>query len=378
MKKLASIFLLFLFGIWNSVWAQYYKLDSLIQVAMEDTQTVGLSLAVIKNNQLHYIKTYGYKNLETKEKLDPEDMFRIASISKSFTATAIMQFVDTKKINLSDDISDLMGFRIRNPKYPEQVITLKMLLSHTSSINDKEGYFTLEAIHPNYNPNWANAYNDYAPGSTYQYCNLNFNILGTLLEKLSGERFDNYIPQQILKPLGISGGYRVDALDPTKLVTLYEYNSSTKSYKPAEAAYAKRAEEIKNYKLGWSTPIFSPTGGMKITAKDLALYMKMHMNYGKSNGIRIISKKSSKLMQTPVSLPDYYGLALQETRKLIPGITLVGHTGSAYGLFSTMFFNPKKGYGIVLITNGTNGGYDQGYNKILKQGFELVYQEILK
>lgn len=79
-----------------------------------------------------------------------------------------------------------MGFKIRNPKFPETVITLRLLLSHLSSINDKQGYFTLDAINPAKNPDWAKCYNDYEPGKGYQYCNLNFNMIGTIIEKYSG------------------------------------------------------------------------------------------------------------------------------------------------------------------------------------------------
>ncbi len=362
----------------STLWAQYERLDSLLKQAMQETQTLGLALAVVKNDKLHYVKSYGLKDLETGEKLETDDMFRIASISKSFTATAILQLVDVKRLNLDDDIGELMGFKIRNPKFPNEKISLKMLLSHTSSINDSEGYFTLDAIHPDKNTNWAKAYNDYAPGSKYQYCNLNFNLLGALLEKVTQVRFDHFITQQILSPLGLEGGYQVEALPASKLVNLYNYDNESKSFKLSDAAYAKRSAEISQYQLAYSTPIFSPTGGMKISAADLAKYMRMHMNFGRVDGKRLLSKKSAQLMQSPLSSDENYGLALRRTKDLIPGLELVGHTGSAYGLFSTMFFHPKEKFGIVLISNGTNGGYDKGFNKILKRGFECVYQEILQ
>ncbi|MFT4023778.1 MAG: hypothetical protein QM664_08365 [Flavihumibacter sp.] len=81
---------------------------------------------------------------------------------------------------------------------------------------------------------------------------------------------------------------------------------------------------------------------MKISAADLARYMTMHMNYGESHGIRIISEKSSREMQTPLSADENYGLALLKTGNYIPGKTLTGHTGSAYGLYSNMFPARRK------------------------------------
>ena len=118
-----------------------------------------------------------------------------------------MQLVDKRKLRLDDDVSKLAGCTIRNPKFPDKIITLRMLLSHTSSINDSQGYFDMIAINPDKNPDWAKCYNNYEPGTNYQYCNYNYNIAGTILERISGERFDHYITKHILAPLGIYGGF---------------------------------------------------------------------------------------------------------------------------------------------------------------------------
>ncbi len=289
-----------------------------------------------------------------------------------------MQLVEQRKLKLSDDFSDLVGFKIRNPKFPETKITLKMVMSHTSSINDSEGYFNLDVINPDKNPNWAKCYNDYEPGKGYQYCNLNFNMVGTIIEKFSGERFDQYVKHHILDPLGLYGGYCVDSLDRSKFTTLYEYDAKTMQFTASPMAYNPRSEEIKNYKMGYSTPILSPTGGMKISASDLAKYMTMHMNYGKYKGGRIISKKSSKLMQTKLSDTENYGLALLSSTNLIAGKTMTGHTGSAYGLYSAMFFQPKEKFGIVVITNGCKPVYDKAFVELIKASMNTLYDNLIK
>ena len=171
MKKITSL-LLILFIQYN-VNAQADKAEKAIQQIFQEEKIVGLSVAVVKNNKMIYTHSFGVKNLETGAPLTNENIFRIASISKSFSATSIMQLVEAGKISLDEDVSNLVGFKIRNPKYPETVITLKLLLSHLSSINDSEGYFSLDYINPAKNPNWAKCYNDYEPGKGYQYCNLN-------------------------------------------------------------------------------------------------------------------------------------------------------------------------------------------------------------
>jgi len=358
--------------------AQQPEAEKDFKQVMERYHAVGAAVAVVKNGKLVYTHAFGLKDLENNVPLNNQDIFRIASISKSFSATAIMQMVEAGKISLDDDFGELVGFKIRNPKFPDQKITLKMALSHTSSLNDSQGYLNLDVINPDKNPDWAKCYNNYLPGTKFDYCNLNFNLIGTILEKQSGERFDNYIKKQILKPLGLYAGYCVDSLDSTRFVKLYEYHTDTKTYTPSPAAYAPRRTEIANYVMGYSTPVFSPTGGMKISATDLARYMMMHMNYGKENGIRIISKRSARQMQTALSTDEGYGLALRTAENLIPGIKLNGHTGSAYGLYSTMFFNPEQKYGFVIITNGIDASYTDGFPDFSRAAINSLYQHFIK
>jgi CubicO group peptidase (beta-lactamase class C family) len=380
MKPYFKIISIFCFAILISfkTSAQKELAEAEINQIMKDMEMVGLSVAVVKKGELIYTKSFGVKDMEANTLLANNDIFRIASISKSFSATAIMQLVEAGKLSLKDDFSDLVGFKIRNPKYPEKVITLKMVLSHTSSINDSEGYFNLDAINPAKNSNWAKCYNDYEPGKGYQYCNLNFNMVGAVLEKFSDERFDNYVKNHILNPLGLYGGYCVDSLDKQKFVTLYEYNAKNSNhFSPSSAAYHPRRDEIKNYTLGYTTPIFSPTGGMKISATDLAKYMTMHMYKGSYKGTKIISKKSAKIMQTKLSDEENYGLALLQTTNLIEGKLMVGHTGSAYGLYSMMFFDPKEEFGIVAITNGCNPIYTKGFNDALRRTVNTLYNNLI-
>ncbi len=376
MKKIISLFILITFYSIPS-FAQISKIETAIQQIFQEEKVAGLSVAVVKKNKIIYTHSFGKKNLETGEPLTNENIFRIASISKSFSATSIMQLVEAGKISLDEDVSNLVGFKIRNPKYPETVITLKLLLSHLSSINDSEGYFSLDYINPAKNPNWAKCYNDYEPGKGYQYCNLNFNMVGTIIERTSGERFDQYVKHHILDPIGLYGGYCVDSLDKTKFASIYDYNADSAKFILSPNAYAPRSEEIANYTMGYSTPIFSPTGGMKISATDLAKYMTMHMNYGKYKGVRIMSKKSAKQMQTPLSEEEQYGFAIENTTKMIHGVQLTGHTGSAYGLFSAMFFDPKKKFGIVVISNGCDPNYTNGYNKVIKRTMNILYDLLI-
>jgi CubicO group peptidase (beta-lactamase class C family) len=344
---------------------------------MKKLDVVGLSVAVVKQGNIIYTHSFGLKNRETKAPLTNETIFRIASISKSFSAASIMQLVEKRKLSLDDDISNLIGFTVRNPNYPDKIITLKMLMSHRSSLNDSRGYFSFDSINPAKSANWQKCYSNNEPGSTYSYCNLNYNMVGAVIEKISGERFDNYVKHHILDPLHLYAGYCVDSLDASRFATLYERDSTGK-FTPDPMAYAPRREEISQYVMGYSTPIFSPTGGMKISATDLAQWMLVHMNKGSYNGVKIISKKSAKLMQTKISEEEGYGMAISNFDDLIPGKMMTGHTGSAYGLWSAMFFQPKEKFGMVVITNGCNGTYTGHICDILRASINSLYQDFIQ
>ena len=118
---------------------------------------------------------------------------------------------------------------------------------------------------------------------------------------------------------------------------------------------------------------------MKISAPDLARYMIMHMNYGTGeNGEKIMSESSSKNMQTPRSSDENYGLALWvDEGGYVPGVTLVGHTGGAYGLRSAMFFDPEKKFGFVMISNGTSNSASEGDYAVIDGSLRRMYNHFI-
>lgn len=339
------------------------RIDAAIQEVMQEYDCVGIAAVVIKDGEVIYDKAFGYKNLETKEPLSTSHMMRIASISKSFTATGLMKQVEKGIISLDDDISDLIGFQIRNPHHPDVPITLRMILSHTASIRDPENYSTLDHLNPAINGDCAETYYEYKPGEGYNYSNLGLNLAGTILEKVTNIRFDQYVRDSIILPLGLEGGHNIDMLDSSRIASIYTRRNGVYVESPA---YGSVAHRLADYTMGYSAPMFSPTGGVKISTQDLAQYMKMHMNYGELNGVRIMSEESAKTMQTPVWMiqhihewEDQYGLCLHEFVDFIdnpryntPGNYPVGHTGDAYGLRSIIIWSPADGWGVAAMTNG--------------------------
>lgn len=350
------------------------KTDRAILDVLHEFQAVGISAAVVKNGQIIYNQSFGYQDLSTRTPLSNDHIMRIASISKSFTATALMQLVERGIISLDDDISDLIGFTIRNPYHPEDAITLRMVLSHTASIRDKEDYSTLDHLNPAVSGDCAESYFDYPPGQGYNYSNMGLNLAGAILENVSRVRFDNYIRDSIIHRLGLYGGHNNDSLDANRIARIYHLEDGQYI---ESSAYGSLAHRMDDYVIGYSAPMFSPTGGVKISAHDLATYMMMHINNGQLDGQRIISVQSAKAMQTPVWIiqqegDEQYGLCLHEFIDFIddeqyntPGHYPIGHTGDAYGLRSIMIWSPTDKWGIVAMTNGYTQVPDKDFLKTL-------------
>ena len=347
---------------------------------MQRYSAVGLSVAAVENGKIIYNQSLGYKDLDKKIPLDNNDIMRIASISKSFTTVGILQLVEQGKLSLDSDVSQIMGFQIRNHNYPHIPITVGMLLSHISSMSDSNGYFTFNNLNRDSSQTWQKVWNNYEPGSRYQYCNLGYNTLGAILEKVSGERFDKYIENHILKPLGVYGSHNVSALDSTRFIKLYQYNGTDKSFTLSSSAYDPQKEALENYKPGYSTPIFSPTGGMKISAADLAKVMIMHMNYGTIDGIKILDSSSCAMMQsqiTPTNYKnEYYGMGIITTDNLLKGHTLTGHDGLALGAYTAMYWDKNKKQGFVVMTNGCDGKTEYDFANILCESVECLHKHL--
>ncbi len=372
------------------------QIEDKIKGYMEECMTNGLAVVMVKGDNVIYQNAFGYKDAEKEIPLDINDIFRIASISKSFSGVSIMQLVEAGKISLDDDVNDILGMNVRNPRYPDIPITVKMLLSHTSSMRDGGGaamYRDLTYIDESKTDIKTikeKAYLPYPPGQGYKYCNRAINTIGVIIEKVSGERFDNYVLNHILRPMGLSekeAGYNVDTLDNSKFVSLYNYDKKSNSLIKSKTAYEHKTRGEKKvaagtYVIGEDGCGWSPTGGMKISAPNLAKWMMTLRDGGVApNGTRILSEKGVKKLLTPVTPADegtLYCLTTRTETRFIEGKTLKGHTGSAQGLKSCMFFCPDEDWGFVCIASSTKLDKINEVYKIYYLTVNLLYDQYLK
>jgi CubicO group peptidase (beta-lactamase class C family) len=377
-----------------------------MQQAVDDIRNkydlMGLSVVTVCDGKISGAFHAGLRDYERNLPVNDSTKFRIASISKLVMTTAMMKLYDRKLFKLDDDISKYLGFTLRNPNHPDRPITIRMLLSHTSSINDGSRYE--DFLMANYN-NVGNPldfsqllvpgglyytedmWRKEPPGEYYIYCNANFGLAGTLIEKISGQNFDKFMSENLFIPLGITGSYTVEGVsDINNLAVIYrnedgKWVPQTDDFKGTLSS----PRDFSGYKTGTNAAIFSPQGGLRISATELARVMMLHINKGVYNGKRIISKKSIRLMHTPQwtfngsngdtdgGKERCWGLSVKILTNtplydlIYADAKMLGHSGDAYGLVSEFYFDPDTRSGLILITNGifnnmTNGSYSSFYD----------------
>lgn len=367
-------------------------LDGQLRRIMARYKVVGLSVAVVRGDAVVFSGSYGTRDVARRLPVDDKTVYRIASISKTVATTALMTLWERGAFRLGDDVSASLGFPLRNPRFPEEPITFEKLLSHTSSLRDGTGYDGfLEANYSRVPPPALRSLLE--PGGEFftvdmfdaeaapsaghfHYANVNFGIVGTLVERLSGKRFDVFCRETIFGPLGLAGSFNVQDLPDIDDVAAL-YRREKRRWTPQADAYGgvkPAPRQIGDYVVGTNGVIFGPQGGVRIGANDLARFMIMLKNGGRLGAVRILGETAVERMLTPVWTFDgsngedesgvfrAYGLGLQRTRVLLPGETLTGHSGNAYGLISGMYFSRVGDFGVVFITNGgVWGREDRGW-----------------
>ena len=308
-----------------------------------------------------------------------EDPARWASVSKLVVALGVMRLVEQGMIDLDSDVSRWLGWELRNPAFPDVPITLRMLLSHTSSLDDAgEAYViplgqTLRgtiAEHPVFD-------RAHRPGTYFRYANLNFPVVASVLERATGERFDRLIHRLVIAPLGLDACFGWTMCSDAKVaraVTLYRADGSVaaddlQGLRPPCPVFRRGDEcDLESYELGTNGALFSPQGGFRASVLDLAAIGRMLINRGRHDGRRFLSEQSIETILRPVWTFDgsngdtsdgfycSYGLAAQTLPTRVPSCNdelfanarqLSGHAGEAYNLRSGLWIDRRRNVGIA-------------------------------
>lgn len=403
----------------SSVTQPLNKLNSELKAVLEDPvkPLASLSAIAIRDGKVVYEGYFGRRVFGTRGDegvawADHDTLYRVASVSKLVTAIGAMQLVEQQRLDLDADVGTYLGYTLRNPNFPEAPISARMLLTHTSSLRDDGGYsFPLQQslrsfLQPggaNYGDGrqWGQASieSDRAPGKYFAYVNLNWGVLASVMEAITGERFDRYMKRAVLDPLSIAGHFNVEELTPAEighLAVLYrkmqhDVWATSGPWMAQVDDYQGRVPApragLASYQPGFNATIFSPQGGLRISARGLARLMQMLINEGELDGRRVLSATAVRQMlqeewrydagrrngDNYQGLFNAWGLGLQRFTDLSAvgqgdrlvaagGVTGFGHLGFAYGLNSGFFFDPVRRHGMIYIIGGV------GFNPELDQG----------
>ncbi|ANE45282.1 hypothetical protein SY83_01865 [Paenibacillus swuensis] len=377
-----------------------------IKRIMEEHHVVGLAAAVLKPGGDVWTGGYGWANLANRIPVTEKTVFRVASISKTVVATALMQQVEQGRAALDQEAGELLGFTVRNPKHPDKPVTLKHLLTHTSGLQDEYVRFVIdsrtenppklhlrELIEPEGAYYSEGLWGDGEPGDPhfFEYSNTGAILLATIIEKLSNERFDLYCRNHIFDPLGMAdSSFNIqDIPDMDAVAVLYEYVEDERRFTVGTddfGGHKPNATDFSDYVPGTNGAIFSPQGGLRTTVKDLSRFMRTHAEGGALEGTRILQQETAKLMHNTHWSGNRHegffrtiGLQFMITEDLIPGKRLIGHSGDAYGLLSNMYFHPEEQWGILLIMNGLHQKKDASvFFKAESELAGLLYNTFLK
>ena len=349
-------------------------LNNRILSVMEEQNAIGAAVVVAKDTSIIYTNTFGYNpdfdHPELRKPIPADGVFWLASVTKTFISTAIMQLVEKGMIGLDDDVNNYLSFPIRNPSYPQIPITIRMLLSHRSSLTDKQGSRTFANLMTEDKTRYAENFDESRPGDKFVYCNLGYSILGAIIEEVIHERFDYYIEREILNPLNIEGSFDLTKIDSQLLVRSLYFDAVKKSFvKPASVYdYQKAKDVLIDYQLGVTTGHLVPAGGLKMSAANLARFMMVLMKDGELGGKRILRNESLEEMYKPQGEDRNYGLALTTYTNILINHSFIGIKGASHGIHSIMVYEPETKMGFIIINNG--------YDTTVMEGVDLNYRII--
>jgi len=312
------------------------------QLAREDI--AGAVISVVKDGKVLFAKGYGYSDVEKKTPVSAENtLFRPGSISKLFTWTAVMQQVELGKLDLDRDVNEYLDFKI--PATYPQPITLRNIMTHTSGFEETvQELFVGDAksLKPvgDYLKQHLPA-RIFPPGTTPAYSNYATCLAGYIVQRVSGQNFDDYIDEHILKPLAMTHStFRQPLPDSLQPLMSKGYMVASQPAKPFEFVEA------------------APAGSSSVSALDMTRFMMAHLQDGQFEGVQIVKPETARLMHSRAfeNLSDMNGMALgfyEETRN---GHRIIGHGGDTQYFHSDLHLVPDAQVGFFVSYNSLGKG----------------------
>ena len=315
-----------------------------LQLAREDI--AGATIVVVKDGKILFAKGYGYADVKEKKPVSAElTLFRPGSISKLFTWTSVMQLAEQGKLDLDRDVNEYLDFKI--PEAFGKPITLKNIMTHTPGFEEQikdlfagEKSPNLGEYVKNHIPNRI-----YPPGTVPAYSNYATALAGYIVERVSGQRFEDYVLEHIFKPLGMNSSSFAQPL-PSDLAP----NMSN--------AYLLGSDDAKPFEIIGPYP----AGSLSTTATDMSKFMLAHLQDGRLGDAQILKPETAKLMHSRLFALDDAANAMaygfyEESRN---GHRIIGHGGDTVSFHSDLHLIPDAGVGFFVSYNSAGKGQISG------------------
>ncbi|MBB6113000.1 CubicO group peptidase, beta-lactamase class C family [Mucilaginibacter lappiensis] len=319
----------------------FHKIETYLQSIVDSGNVPGIAIAITNGQDVAYSKGFGVTNVQTREKLEPRHNFHIASISKTFTATAVMQLAEQGKIDINKPlVTYLPYFKLDDERY--KAITIKQMLNHTSGMPDVENYEWEKAISDEgaaerYTKSLADKKMISNPGAEFHYSNMAFDVMGDLIAKVSGTSFEKYVKDNILTPLEM---YEGSFYFPE---TKKNLRTTPHTGKPPVVSLIYPYNRM-----------HAPSSTLNTNVLELSHWAIANMYEGKYKNKQIISPSTYAMMMTPTftiypNLKASIGLSWF----ILPykGLMNYTHDGGDLGYRNVLTLIPEKKLGIILLSN---------------------------
>jgi CubicO group peptidase (beta-lactamase class C family) len=341
--------------------------DAHVTAQMQQLGIPGAAVGIVRGDQVEYVQGYGIAGDDGRP-VTPQTPFYLASLSKSFTAAAVMQLVEAGKLELDAPVQRyLPWFRLADAEASAQ-ITVRHLLAQTSGFSEVGGYErdlntsladdaleqSIRALH--------DVHLNAAPGAQYEYSNTNYDLLGLLVATVSGESYESYVQRHIFDPLAMEHAYTslADARRHGVASGYYPYFGQVRSQDAAMF-------------FGRAT---TPSAGLVASAEDLTHWLIAHLNQGQYAGAQLVSPAGMELLHTPVvSITDDIGYAMgwvtfpftdalpADATDTTPPLALT-HSGRWVGYATQLLLVPEQGVGVVTLLNLSDDSVDSALSNI--------------
>jgi CubicO group peptidase (beta-lactamase class C family) len=314
-------------------------LDGYIPYALASADIAGAVVVVVKDGQVLTEKGYGYADVKSHRPVDPKGtLFRPGSVSKLFTWTAVMQQVEAGKIDLDADVNKYLDFKI--PPYDGKPVTMRDLMTHTAGFaetikhlfpGDAKALLPLDRFISGWTPNRI-----FPPAEVPAYSNYGAALAGYIVQRTSGEPFDQYVAHHIFAPLGMNHSSFTQPLPPNLLAGM-------------ASGYLRASGPARAYEFVGP----APAGSLATTGDDVSRFMIAHLNNGQFGSVRILQEATARQMHAPQRqyVPPLNGMALGFYHEDRNGHLIIGHGGDTVAFHSDLHLLPNDNVGIFISMN---------------------------